>query len=67
MAAPEMIREGIARVRAEGASWGRPKTAGRNDDAIRSLRARGMKLREISEKLGVPLTTIARVLKSKSS
>ena len=58
----ERIRSGIARAKADGVRFGRPRIY---DDAVRAqvieLRAKGMRMRDIARELGVGFGTVWRV------
>ena len=58
----ERIHAGIARAKAEGVRFGRPRTY---DDAVRAqvieLRAKGIRMRDIARQLGVGFGTVWRV------
>lgn len=54
------VRAGLANARRNGKRLGRPQT--RNDNAIRSLRAKGMSIRAIAAKLSISKAAVQRSL-----
>jgi len=62
----ERTKAGISRARRAGKRIGRPFVA-RNATQLAQLRASGLSLREIAEKTGLKLTTVARTLKKARS
>lgn len=60
----ERVKAGIAQAKAQGKALGRPKTAAKLDQEMRSLRAAGVSQAEIARQLGVGRTSVRRVLAS---
>jgi DNA invertase Pin-like site-specific DNA recombinase len=58
----ERVRAGLARVRAQGVRLGRPR---RRIDSERLVQAAGLPLREAARRLGVPRSTLQRLLAQK--
>lgn len=59
----ERVNSGLAEAKRRGKTLGRPKKVFRRDEAKR-LRADGMSFRKIAVKLGIPLATVARSLRT---
>lgn len=57
----ERTRAGLARARREGKKLGRPYVT-RDAQRLSQMRASGLKLREIADRTGLALTTVARTL-----
>lgn len=57
----ERIKAGIARARAEGKVFGRPKVSEKVEDAIRAARRAGTGMRKIARDLGVGVSTVQRI------
>ncbi|TAL00605.1 MAG: recombinase family protein [Rhodospirillaceae bacterium] len=58
----ERVRAGLARVRAEGRTLGRPTVSLDVENAIRAARASGLGLRKIATKIGVGVSVVQRVV-----
>ena len=58
----ERQREGIAKAKGEGRYKGRKPTARAKTDEVRRLKAEGMKLSEISRRLGIGKASVHRIL-----
>ena len=63
----ERIKAGLARARAEGKVFGRPRVSGKVEAAIRAARRKGMGMRRIARELGVGVSTVQRVAAKKST
>lgn len=61
----ERSREGQRRAQARGVHIGRPKKAA-DEDMVLYLRKQGLSLRKISERLGVSIWIVRRVLREES-
>lgn len=57
----ERIKAGLARARAEGKAFGRPRVSEKVEAAIRAARRKGMGIRRIARELGVGVSTVQRV------
>lgn len=60
----ERIRSGLARARAEGKVFGRPRVSEKVETAIRAARRQGKGMRRIARELGVGVSTVQRVCAS---
>ena len=58
----ERIKSGLARARAEGKVFGRPRVSEKMEAAIRAARRKGMGMRKIARDLGVGVSTVQRVI-----
>jgi DNA invertase Pin-like site-specific DNA recombinase len=58
----ERQREGIAKAKAEGKYRGRVPTAQRQAEAVRSLRAEGVRPVEIARRLGIARASVYRII-----
>jgi DNA invertase Pin-like site-specific DNA recombinase len=58
----ERQREGIAKAKAEGRYKGRAPTARRQNDAVRGLKADGLKPVEIAARLGISRSSVYAML-----
>jgi len=58
----ERQREGIAKAKADGKYQGRAPTAQRQADAVRTLKAEGVKPTEIARRLGIGRASVYRIL-----
>ncbi|MBV9826128.1 MAG: recombinase family protein [Alphaproteobacteria bacterium] len=56
------VNAGLERARLEGKRLGRPRIAGRTEDAIRAARADGKGIHRIARDLGVGVGTVQRVV-----
>lgn len=63
----ERIRAGLARARAEGKVFGRPRVSETVETAIRAARRKGMGMRRIARELGVGVSTVQRVTGTQKS
>lgn len=59
----ERVQAGLSRAKAQGKTLGRPRAAVRSEH-VRSLRERGMSIREIAEQVAVSPMTVQRLLKA---
>lgn len=59
----ERIRAGIARARAEGRRFGRPRVSGTVEQTIRDQRAAGLSYHAIAREVGCGVSVVQRVLK----
>ncbi len=57
----ERIKAGLARARAEGKVFGRPRVSEKVEAAIRAARRKGTGIRRIARELGVGVSTVQRV------
>jgi DNA invertase Pin-like site-specific DNA recombinase len=57
----ERIKAGLARARAEGKVFGRPRVSEQVEAAIRAARRKGKGMRRIARELGVGVSTVQRV------
>jgi DNA invertase Pin-like site-specific DNA recombinase len=62
----ERVHAGLRRARAQGKHLGRPHAAVR-PERVRSLRDRGLSMRQIASETGVSAMTVQRILASKTS
>ena len=60
----ERIKSGLARARAEGKVFGRPRVSEKVEAAIRAARRKGRGIRRIARELGVGVSTVQRVVAS---
>jgi putative DNA-invertase from lambdoid prophage Rac len=60
----ERVKAGIAHARSQGKRHGRPSTAAKHAAEVKKLynRGKGLSKKEISRKLGIPRTTVIRLL-----
>ena len=58
----ERVKAGIAQARKEGKPHGRPATARRKDEAVRTLAQDGAKPGAIAKRLGISRTSVRRIL-----
>ncbi len=58
----ERIKSGLARARAEGKVFGRPRVSATVEAAIRAARRKGTGMRRIARELGVGVSTVQRVV-----
>jgi DNA invertase Pin-like site-specific DNA recombinase len=58
----ERTLAGLAKARKQGRVGGRPKMVVRRDQ-VEALRAKGLSITEISEKMEIPRTSVHRILK----
>lgn len=58
-AVTQRIRAGLARARASGVRLGRPPTVKIDAQLVARLRRRGLSIRTISRRVGVPKSTLA--------
>ena len=61
-AASESVRAGLARARARGVRLGRPETVNRYCEDVARLRAQGLSGRAISKELGVPSSSVFKII-----
>ncbi|TWW08325.1 resolvase [Planctomyces bekefii] len=59
----ERIKAGLARARAEGKVFGRPRVSEKVEAAIRAARRKGQGMRRIARELGVGVSTVQRVIR----
>ena len=57
----ERVKAGIARVRAEGKTFGRPRVSSVVETAIREALAKGTGRRKIASQLGVGVSVVQRI------
>lgn len=62
----ERIKSGLARARAEGKVFGRPRVSGQVEAAIRAARRKGTGMRRIARELGVGVSTVQRISRQAS-
>jgi len=62
----ERVAAGLKAAKARGAILGRPTTLGRHQEAIERLCAKGLGVRAISRELGVPVSSVHKVVKAGS-
>ena len=58
----DRVKAGIAQARKEGKPHGRPATARRKDEAVRTLAQDGAKPGAIAKRLGISRTSVRRIL-----
>ena len=58
----ERIKAGLARARAEGKVFGRPRVSEKVEAAILAARRKGTGMRRIARELGVGVSTVQRVV-----
>jgi DNA invertase Pin-like site-specific DNA recombinase len=61
----ERIRAGLARARAEGKKFGRPRVSRDKEADIRAARRKGIGIRRIATNLGVGVSVVQRVISSR--
>lgn len=61
----ERIRAGLARARAEGKRFGRPRISADKEADIRAARRKGIGIRRIATNLGVGVSVVQRVISSR--
>jgi DNA invertase Pin-like site-specific DNA recombinase len=63
----ELIRErvicGLRAAKNRGQKFGRPSTLHKHRDEVLALRGTGMKLREISRELNIPISSVCKITK----
>ena len=59
----ERVKAGIAQARKEGKPHGRPRTVGLQKDRIEELYAQGVSKAQIARELGIPRTSVRRLLR----
>ena len=62
-AATETVREGLAAARKRGARLGRPQTVNPHRGDVARLRAQGLTGRAIAKELGIPSSTVFKLIK----
>ena len=58
----ERVRAGLSRARAQGKTLGRPKVAGKVEQAVLAARADGTGKRKIAKQLGIGVSTVTRII-----
>jgi DNA invertase Pin-like site-specific DNA recombinase len=58
----ERVRAGLNRARAQGKTLGRPKVAGKVEQAVLAARADGTGKRKIAKQLGIGVSTVTRII-----
>jgi DNA invertase Pin-like site-specific DNA recombinase len=58
----ERIKSGLARARADGKRFGRPRVAQATEDAIRAARQQGLGIRRIASDVGCGVSVVQRVV-----
>ncbi len=58
----ERVKAGIARVRAAGKRWGRPRVSAANERNVRALRRQGKGIISIAREAGCGVGTAQRIL-----
>lgn len=61
-AASETVRAGLARARASGVRLGRPETVNAHREDVARLRAQGLSGRAISKELGIPSSSVFKII-----
>ena len=61
--ATESVRQGLAAVRKRGIKLGRPQTVNAHRGDVARLRARGLTGRAIAKELGIPSSTVFKLIK----
>lgn len=63
----ERVKAGIARRKAQGKSFGRPKIAASKEREIKKLRAKGTGIQKIAKTVGCGVSAVQRVLKDQQA
>jgi DNA invertase Pin-like site-specific DNA recombinase len=58
----ERVRAGLNRARAQGKTLGRPKVAGKVEQAVLAARSDGTGKRKIAKQLGIGVSTVTRII-----
>jgi hypothetical protein len=61
-ATTQSVRAGLARARARGVRLGRPETVNVHREDVARLRAQGLSCRDISKELGVPSSSVFKII-----
>jgi DNA invertase Pin-like site-specific DNA recombinase len=59
----DRVNAGLNAARARGVRLGRPSTLHKHRDEVLALRNKGMKLREISRELNIPISSVCKITK----
>jgi len=59
----DRVNAGLNAARARGVRLGRPSTLHKHRDEVLALRDKGMKLREISRELNIPISSTCKIIK----
>jgi len=59
----DRVNAGLNAARARGVRLGRPSTLHKHRDEVLALRDKGMKLREISRELNIPISSVCKITK----
>jgi len=59
----DRVNAGFFAARARGVRLGRPSTLHKHRDEVLALRGKGMKLREISRELNIPISSVCKITK----
>ena len=59
----DRVNAGLNAARARGVRLGRPNTLAARKDEVLALRDKGMKLREISRELNIPISSVCKITK----